>query len=146
MSINRVMISGNLTRDGELRSTGGGMSVLSLRVAVNDSRKNQSTGEWEEIPNYVGVVIFGKRADSLGRYLTKGTKVAVEGKLRYSEWEKDGQKHSKLEVVADEIEFMSGRGEGGGGSSRGSATEPASADDVADALGGEEVPGEEIPF
>lgn len=107
MSINRVIISGNLTRDAELRNTQSGMSVLSFGVAVNDRRKNQQ-GEWEEVPNYVDCTMFGNRAEKIAQYLTKGTKVAVEGKLRYSKWQdKDGSNRSKLEVVVDEIEFMS---------------------------------------
>ncbi len=109
MSINRVVISGNLTRDPELRSTAGGMAVLSLGIAVNDRRRNQQTGEWEDYPNFVDCTMFGSRAESLSRYLSKGTKVAIEGKLRYSQWERDGQKRSKLEVVIDDLEFMSSR-------------------------------------
>ena len=109
MAINRVAISGNLTRDPELRATAGGMQVLSLGVAVNDRRKNPQTGEWEDVPNFVDCTMFGARAEAVSRYLSKGTKVAVEGKLRYSSWERDGQRRSKLEVIVDEIEFMSRR-------------------------------------
>lgn len=109
MSINRVIITGNLTRDPELRVTAVGMQVLSLGVAVNDRRKNQATGEWEDVPNFVDCTMFGTRAEAVSRYLSKGTKVAIEGKLRYSSWERDGQRRSKLEVVVDEIEFMSRR-------------------------------------
>lgn len=107
MSINRVHISGNLTRDAELRQTQGGTAILGFGVAVNDRTKNQSTGEWEDRPNFIGCTMFGSRATSLERYMRKGTKVAVEGKLRQSSWEKDGQKRSKVEVIVDEIEFMS---------------------------------------
>lgn len=107
MSINRVNISGNLTRDPELRATTGGTQVLSFGMAVNDRRKNQQTGEWEDYPNFVDCTMFGSRAEKISRYLTKGCKVAVEGKLRYSQWERDGQKRSKLEVIVEEIEFMS---------------------------------------
>ena len=112
MSINRVNISGNLTRDPELRQTQGGMAILSLGVAVNDRRKNAQTGEWEDVHNFVDCVVFGTRAEKLAQYLAKGTKVAIEGKLRWSQWEKDGARRSKLEVIVDEIEFMS-RGERG---------------------------------
>ncbi len=99
VSINRVNISGNLTRDPELRSTGGGTQVLSFGVAVNDRRRNQQTGEWEDVPNFVDCVVFGARAEPLSRYLSKGSKVAIEGKLRYSSWEtKEGQRRSKLEL------------------------------------------------
>ena len=112
MSINKVIISGNLTRDPELRATAGGMQVMSLGVAVNDRRKNQQTGEWEDYPNFVDCTMFGTRAESLARFLSKGTKVAIEGKLRWSQWERDGQKRSKLEVVVDDLEFMSSRPQG----------------------------------
>ena len=109
MSINRVIISGNLTRDPELRSTQTGLPVLGFGVAVNDRRKNQQTGEWEDCPNFIDCTMFGARAESLNRYLCKGTKVSIEGKLRWSQWERDGRKRSKIEVIVDELEFMSGR-------------------------------------
>ena len=108
MSINRTIITGNLTREPELSATAGGTSVLKLGVAVNDRRKNQRTGEWEDVPNYVDCVMFGSRAEAVSRYLGKGSKVAIEGKLRWSQWEtSDGSKRSKIEVIVDEIEFMS---------------------------------------
>lgn len=106
MSINRVNISGNLTRDPELKATQGGTPVLTFGVAVNDRRRNPQTGEWEDYPNFVDCVVFGGRADLLSRFLSKGSKVAVEGKLRYSSWERDGQRRSKLEIIVDDIEFM----------------------------------------
>ena len=109
MSINRATISGNLTRDAELRSTASGMPVLSFSVAVNDRRKNNQTGEWEDVPNFIDCTMFGTRAQSLSQYLTKGTKVAVEGKLRWSQWERDGQKRSKVEVMAETVELMQRR-------------------------------------
>ena len=109
MSINRVIISGNLTRDPELRSTASGLPVLGFGVAVNDRRKNQQTGEWEDYPNFIDCTMFGARAESLSRYLSKGTKVSIEGKLRWSQWEREGQKRSKIEVIVDELEFMSSR-------------------------------------
>jgi single-strand DNA-binding protein len=89
------------------------MPVLGLGVAVNDRRKNASTGEWEDYPNFIDCTMFGTRAESVSRYLSKGSKVAIEGKLRWSQWERDGQKRSKIEVIVDEIEFLSARGEGG---------------------------------
>lgn len=107
MSINRVNLSGHLTRDPELRSTAVGTQVMSIGLAVNDRRKNPHTGEWEDCPNFVDCTMFGTRAESVSRYLAKGSKVAIEGKLRYSSWEKDGQRRSKLEVIIDEIELMS---------------------------------------
>lgn len=114
MSINRVTLTGNLTRDPDLRSTSSGMSVLRFGVAVNDRRRNQQTGEWEDVPNFVDCIVFGNRADALSRILAKGAKVAVEGKLRYSQWERDGQRRSKLEVAVDEVELMQRDRQGGG--------------------------------
>lgn len=111
MSINRVVISGNLTRDPELRHTASGMAVLSLGVAVNDRKKNQQTGKYEDYANFIDCMMFGNRAESVTQYLQKGTKVIIDGKLRYSSWEKDGQKRSKVEVVVDDIEFMNKSGD-----------------------------------
>ncbi len=109
MSINRVVISGNLTRDPKLKMAGG-TEILKLGIAVNDRRKNPQTGEWEDHANFVDVALFGKRASALEPMLAKGAKVAIEGKLRYHAWETpDGQRRSKLEVVADEIELLAGR-------------------------------------
>lgn len=113
MSINRVIISGNLTRDPELRSTASGMPVLGFGVAVNDRRRNQQTGEWEDYPNFIDCTMFGARAESVSRFLSKGSKVAIEGKLRWSQWERDGQKRSKIEVIVDEIEFLTARSDSG---------------------------------
>lgn len=107
MSINAVTISGNLTRDPELRQTQSGANILSMGVAVNDRRKNPQSGEWEDYPNFIDCVMFGQRAESVSKFLDKGSKVAIHGKLRYSSWEKDGQRRSKVEVVVDDIEFMS---------------------------------------
>ena len=110
MSINKVFITGNLTRDPEVRETASGFQVLNFGVAVNDRKKNQSTGQWEDYANFVDCTMFGNRAASVSRFLGKGSKVAIEGKLRWSQWEtQDGSKRSKLEVVVDEIEFMTSR-------------------------------------
>ena len=110
MSINHVAISGNLGRDAELRSTRSGMAILNFGVAVNERKKNNQTGDWDDYTNWIDCVLFGTRAEKIANYLTKGTKVAVEGKLRWSQWEKNGEKRSKIEVVVDEIEFMTNRG------------------------------------
>ena len=154
MSINRVLISGNLTRDPELRQTGGGTQVLSFGVAVNDRRRNPQTGEWEDYPNFIDCTMFGARAEALSRYLSKGTKVAIEGKLRWSQWERDGQKRSKIEVIVDELEFMSSRnsdssygGNAGGYSAPTSAPAPAAAPMAAPVVdASSSVYDEDIPF
>lgn len=109
MSINVVNISGNLTRDPELRVTAGGTQVLSFGVAVNDRRRNPQTGEWEDYPNFVDCTMFGTRAGRLAGMLAKGTKACILGRLRYVSWERDGQRRSKIEVIVDDIEFMSRR-------------------------------------
>lgn len=109
MSINRVVVSGNLTRDPELRVTPGGTQVLGFGVAVNDRRRNQQTGEWEDYPNFIDCTMFGNRAEALSRILHKGMKVAIEGKLRYSSWEdkNGGGRRSKVEIIPDEVVLMS---------------------------------------
>lgn len=114
MSINKTIISGNLTREPEVKSTASGSCVMKFGVAVNDRAKNQQTGQWEDRPNYIGCTMFGARAESVSRFLHKGAKVAIEGKLRWSQWDdrKTGEKRSKVEVIVDEIEFMSSRNEG----------------------------------
>ena len=112
MSINRVNITGNLTHDPELRATAGGTQILAFGVAVNDRRKNPQTGAWEDVPNFVDCIVFGQRAEAVSRFISKGSKVAIEGKLRYSSWEtKEGQRRSKLEVIVDEIDFLSRQGQ-----------------------------------
>ena len=111
--INRLEISGNLTRDPEMRSTQSGMTVLSFCVAVNDRVKNNQTNEWEDRPNFVDCTMFGKRAESVGKYLGKGVKVFIAGKLRHSTWEdREGNKRSKLEAIVDDIVFT-GNGQDG---------------------------------
>ena len=109
MSINRVTISGNLTRDPEVRTTQSGMPVMNIGVAVNERRKNNQTGEWEDYPNFVDCTMFGSRAEKVSGYISKGSKVCIEGKLRYSQWtdKQTGGNRSKLGVIVDEIEFMS---------------------------------------
>lgn len=109
MSINRVVVSGNLTRDPELRATPGGTQALGFGVAVNDRRRNQQTGEWEDYPNFIDCTMFGNRAEALSRILRKGMKVAIEGKLRYSSWEdkNGGGRRSKVEIIPDEVVLMS---------------------------------------
>lgn len=108
MSINKALISGNIGGDPSLRQTASGMQVLSFSVAVNDRVKGED-GQWTDRPNWIDCVMFGARAQSVSRFLSKGSKVAIEGKLRWSQWERDGQKRSKIEVVVDEIEFMTSR-------------------------------------
>lgn len=103
MSINQVSISGNLTRDAELRQTKGGTPVLTYSVAVNERKRNPQSGEWEDVPNYFDCITYGNYATSMQPHMTKGLKVAVSGHLQQRSWEKDGTKRSKVEIVATEI-------------------------------------------
>lgn len=110
MSINSVTIAGNITRDPEMKTTAGGFAIMNFSVAVNERVKNSQTDEWEDKPGFFDCVMFGKRAESLSRFLSKGMKVTVQGKLRWSQWEtQEGQKRSKVEIIADEVAFMSPR-------------------------------------
>lgn len=105
MAINSVVVSGNLTRDPELRQAGSS-PVLQMRLAVNDRRKNPQTEQWEDVPNYFDVIVWGARGESLSRILTKGSKITVSGKLRWSEWQnQDGDKRSKVEIVAADVDL-----------------------------------------
>jgi single-strand DNA-binding protein len=124
-SINRVVIVGNLTRDPEMRATPTGTSVCQLRIAVNDRVKDANTGEWGDRANYFDVNVFGGQGERCGQYLAKGRQVAVEGRLRWSEWEtQDGQKRQKVDIVADNVQFIGPResGQGAGGWGGGAAT------------------------
>ncbi|MEG1493259.1 MAG: single-stranded DNA-binding protein, partial [Gordonibacter sp.] len=124
--------------------------VLGFGVAVNDRRKNQQTGEWEDYPNFIDCTMFGARAESLSRFLSKGAKVSIEGKLRWSQWERDGQKRSKIEVIVDELEFMSSRNDSSsshGGGNAGGYSAPAAAPMAAPVVdASSSVYDEDIPF
>lgn len=109
MSINKVFLCGNITRNPEIRKTANGSSVLGFSIAVNDRIKNQQTGQWEDRPNFFDCVMFGPRADSIVHYMAKGMKVAIEGRLRWNQWEKDGAKRRRVDVVIDDIELMQRR-------------------------------------
>ena len=103
MSINHVVVSGNLTRDPDERRSASGMAILKLGVAVNDRQKKGD--EWVDYPNFLDVTVFGKRAESLASKLAKGSKVYVVGKLRWSQWDSNGEKRSKVEIIADTVEY-----------------------------------------
>jgi single-strand DNA-binding protein len=133
-NINRVVLVGRLTRDPELRALPSGRSVCSLRLACNGARKDEEGG-YEERPNFFDVSVFGGQAESIDRYLRKGRRVAVDGRLQWREWETaDSERRQSVEVVAESVEFLDGPGEGDG------AADP-------DARAGELVgAGAEIPF
>lgn len=107
MSINNVAVSGYLSKEPDLRQTQSGMAILSFGICVNDKRKNQKTGEWEDYPNFIDCKMFGAYAESMSQHLHKGTKAVVEGKLNQQTWEKDGQKRSRIEIIVNTIDIMS---------------------------------------
>ena len=126
-NINRVIITGNLTRDPELRSLQSGMSVCSLRIASNTRRKNNATGEWEDKPNYFDVTVWGRQGENAAQYLSKGRPVAIDGRLEWREWQdKEGNKRQSVEIVADNVQFLSGGGDFEGGGNGGSRFTPQS--------------------
>ena len=125
-NINRVVLTGNLTRDPELRSLPSGMSVCKLRIASNTRRKNQSTGEWEDKPNFFDVTVWGAQGENCARFLEKGRPVAVDGRLDWREYtDKDGNKREAIEIVADRVQFLGSR-DGGGEAGNGSRFTPQS--------------------
>jgi single-strand DNA-binding protein len=113
-NINRVVLVGNLTKDPELRHTGGGTPVCSLRIAVNTRRKDES-GNWADKPNYFTVSVFGNQAESCAQFLAKGRPVGIDGRLDWREWQaQDGSKRESVEIVAESVQFLGGRGDGDG--------------------------------
>jgi single-strand DNA-binding protein len=117
VNINRVILTGNLTRDPELRSTNNGTSVCGLRIAVNTRRKDPNTGDWTDKANYFDVTVWGAQGENCAQYLQKGRPVAVDGRLEWREWEdKAGNKRQSVDIIADSVQFLGSRegGENGG--------------------------------
>jgi single-strand DNA-binding protein len=115
-NINRVVITGNLTRDPELRSLQSGNSVCSLRIASNSRRKDGASGEWVDKPNYFSVTVWGAQGENCARFLSKGRPVCIDGRLDWREWQaQDGSKRESVEIVAESVQFLGSPGEGGGG-------------------------------
>jgi single-strand DNA-binding protein len=109
-NLNVVVITGNLTRDPELRSLPSGTSVCDLRIAVNTRRKNNATGEWEDKPNFFDVKVWGAQGENCARFLSKGRPVGVQGRLEWREWEsQEGQKRQAIDIIADSVQFLGGR-------------------------------------
>jgi len=108
--MNKVTISGNITRDIESKFTQSGMAIASFGVAVNERRKKGE--EWVDTVHFIDVTAFGKKAEAIAQYMQKGSKILIDGKLDFQQWEKDGQKRSKLAVILNEFEFMGGKQEG----------------------------------
>src|SRR6266508_3045126 len=114
-SVNQVILMGNLTRDPELRQTPSGQSVCSFSLALNRAYKSQN-GEWQEATDYIDIVAWGPLAERVSQYLTKGRRALVQGRLQSRSWEQEGQKRSKVEVLANDVTFVDSRGTGDGGS------------------------------
>jgi len=112
-NINRVIITGNLTSDPELRALPSGTSVCKLRVACNTRRKDGASGEWVDKPNYFDVTVWGAQGENCARYLAKGRPVAIDGRLEWREWEtQEGNKRQAVDIIADTVQFLGGREEG----------------------------------
>ena len=113
-NINRVVMTGNLTADPELRSLPSGTSVCSIRIACNTRRKNGSTGEWEDKPNYFNVTVWGAQGENAARFLHKGRPIAIDGRLEWREWEaQDGTKRQAVDIIADSVQFLGSRDDAG---------------------------------
>jgi single-strand DNA-binding protein len=128
MNINRVVLTGNLTRDPEVRSTPNGLAICKLGVACNTRKKNSSTGTWEEKPNFFRVTVFGAQAEICGQYLKKGRPVAIDGRLEWSSWESEGQKRESIDIIADSVQFLGGRDDAGNGNGFSSSVRTAESD------------------
>lgn len=155
-SLNQVTLMGNLTRDPELRQTPGGQSVCSFSLALNRAYKDQG-GQWQEATDYIDVVAWGPLAERVSQYLSKGRRCLVQGRLQSRSWEQDGQKRSKVEVLANDVTFLDGRGEGGEGGNGGGYSNDAPApaakpapkkkdDVVIEDIGDEPINLDDIPF
>jgi single-strand DNA-binding protein len=130
MNINRVVMTGNLTRDPELRTTTSGLSICKLRIACNTRRKNGATGEWEDKPNYFDVTVFGGQGENASRFLSKGRAVAIDGRLEWREYEVEGQKRQAVDIIADSVQFLGGRDDAGSGNGFSGSASAAGGSDV----------------
>jgi single-strand DNA-binding protein len=145
-NINRVVLTGNLTRDPELRTTPSGMSVCSLRIACNTRRKDGS-GNWVDKPNYFDVTVWGAQGENCAQYLAKGRPLAVDGRLEWREWEdKEGHKRQSVDIIADSVQFLGSREAGeNGGRFTPQSDVPADTSDYASAPAGSSG-DDDIPF
>src|ERR1700740_2814835 len=156
-SLNQVTLMGNLTRDPELRQTPSGQNVTIFSLALNRSYKDAS-GEWQEATEYIDIVCWGPLAERVAQYLSKGRRCLVQGRLQSRSWEQDGNKRSKVEVLANDVTFLDSRGEDGGNGGGGSSSAPAASDKptpsktakkddvVIEDIGDEPINLDDIPF
>ncbi len=140
ININRVVLTGNLTADPELRSLPSGTSVCRLRVACNTARKDSDTGEWGQKPNYFDVTVWGAQGENAARYLAKGRPVAIDGRLEWREWEtQEGAKRQAVDIIADSVQFL-------GKAPEQSATDEPAGDEQPELVGVGAGGEEDIPF
>ena len=156
--INHVVLVGRLTRDAELKYTAGGQAVCNFSIAVNRNKKNGD--QWVDEPSFFDIALWGRQGEVVNQYLVKGKTVGVDGSLRQDRWEKDGQNHSKVVIVADKVQLLGGGsgggfsgGASGGGSSGGGYQERRNDTDggrtpreVPPASGGDDGFADDIPF
>lgn len=140
-NFNKVILVGNLTRKPELRTVSTGSKVTDIGLAINDRRKDQS-GQWVEETTFVDVTLWGRQAEVAEQYLDKGSPVLIEGRLKLDTWETDGQKRSKLKVIGERMQMLSGRGESSGGGSY----SRSSSDDYSDSVSSSSQEEDDIPF
>jgi single-strand DNA-binding protein len=146
-NINRVVLTGNLTRDPELRNIPSGTSVCSLRLACNTRRKDAS-GEWQDKPNYFDITVWGAQGENCAQYLSKGRPVAVDGRLEWREWQdKEGNKRQSVDIIADSVQFLGSRDGGeNGGRFTPQSDVPADTSDFTPAPAGQGAADDDIPF
>jgi single-strand DNA-binding protein len=149
-NINRVVLTGNLTHDPELKSLPSGTSVCKLRIACNTRRKDAATGEWGDKPNYFDVTVWGAQGENCAQYLSKGRPVAVDGRLEWRQYEVDGNKRQAVDIIADSVQFLGSRedaGNGGSGRFTPQSDVPADTGDFQMApAGGSQGSDDDIPF
>ncbi len=147
-NINSVVVTGNLTRDPELRHLNSGTAVCKLRIAVNTRRKNGSTGEWEDKPNYFDVTVWGAQGENCSQYLSKGRPVAVDGRLEWREWQdKEGKTRQSVDIIADSVQFLGSRESNeNGGRFTPQSDVPADTGDFQTAPAGAGGSDDDIPF
>ena len=153
MNINRVVLTGNLTKDPDYRSTPEtSVSICKLRLAVNTRRKNNDSGSWEDKANYFDVTVFGRQAESCGQYLKKGRPVAIDGRLDWREYEVEGQKRQSVDIIAENVQFLGSREDTGNGNGYSSSFRAPESDIPADTSDFEQAPvaagvsDDDIPF
>ena len=154
-NINRVILTGNLTKDPDLRSLPSGQTVCTLRIACN-GRRRTSEGQWEDAPNYFDITVWGQQGENCGRYLSKGRGVAVDGRLRWREWtdKESQQKRSAVDIIAETVQFLGGRDDASNGNGNGFSSSvreaesdiPIDTGDFVSAPAGSGAADDDIPF